>query len=118
MKLQFNSHIFILRFSIFVIQSLNILLPSVPYLFWFCQQVTCLILNCLTCIVSPFLSRQLSDLCINLVVLFDLILLTRCTHFPTTFLLLDLFLFSARSLGTDMFFCFRLYSCFFTSFSL
>src|SRR6478609_5909437 len=53
-KLQFNSHPFILRFSILVIQSLNILLPSVPYPFWFCQQFSCLILYCLTCTVSRF----------------------------------------------------------------
>src|SRR6476469_1776233 len=60
-----NSHLFILRFSILVIQSLDILLPSVPYLFWFCQQFSCLILYCFTCIISRFLSRQLSNLCIH-----------------------------------------------------
>src|SRR6476469_3510487 len=51
--------------SILVIQSLNILLPFVLYLFWFCQQFTCLILYCLTCTVSRFPSRQLSNLCIH-----------------------------------------------------
>ena len=40
---------------------------------------------------------------LNLVELFDLILLTRCTHSPTIFLWLDLFLFSARYLGHDKF---------------
>src|SRR6476469_4014499 len=54
----------------------------------------------------------------NLVELFDLILLTRCTHFPTIFLLPDLFLFSVRYLGADMLFCLPLYSCSSTSFSL
>src|SRR6476469_4420203 len=52
-----------------------------------------------------------------MVELFDLILLTRCTHFPTIFLLLDLFLFSVHYLGADMFFCLPLYSCSSTSFS-
>src|SRR6476469_4218528 len=105
-KLQFNSHLFILRFSILVIQSLNILLPSVPYLFWFCQQFSCLILYCLTCTVSRFFSLTVQPLHkLNLVELFDLILLTRCTHFRTIFLLLDLFLFSVRYLGADVFFC-------------
>ena len=33
---------------------------NLPYLFWFCQQFSCLILYCLTCTVSRFLSRQLS----------------------------------------------------------
>src|SRR6478609_6976971 len=117
-KLQFNSHLFMLRFTILVIQNLNILLPSVPYLFWFCQQFSCLILYCLTCTVCRFLSLQLSNLCINLVELFDLILITRCTHFPTIFLLLDLFLFSVRHLGGDIFFSHPLYSCSSTSFSL
>src|SRR6478609_11755231 len=55
---------------------------------------------------------------LNLVELFDLMLLTLCTHFPTIFLLLDLFLFSVRYLGADMFFCLPLYSCSSTSFSL
>src|SRR6476661_1386578 len=55
---------------------------------------------------------------LNLVELFDLILLTHCTHFPTIFLLLDLFLFSVRYLRADMFFCPPLYSCSSTSFSL
>src|SRR6478609_6849242 len=120
-KLQINSHLFILRFSILVIQSLNILLSSVPYLFWFRQQFSCLILYCLTCTVSSFLPRQLSNLCmhtLNLVKLLDLIRLTRCTHFPTIFLLLNLFLFSVRYLGADMFFCLALYSCSSTYISL
>src|SRR6478609_2507383 len=119
-KLQFNSHLFILRFSILVIQSLNILLLSVPYLFWFCQQFSCLILYCLTWTVSSFsFSSTVQPLhTLNLVKLFDLILLTRCTHFPTIFLLLDLFLFSVRYLGANMFFCLPLYSCSSTSFSL
>src|SRR6476469_2608368 len=51
--------------SILVIQILNILLPSVPYIFWFCQQFSCLILYCLICTVSRFLSRQLSNLCMH-----------------------------------------------------
>src|SRR6478609_5603122 len=55
---------------------------------------------------------------LNLVELFDPILLTRCTHFPAIFLLLDLFLFSSHYLGADMFFCLSLYSCSSTSFSL
>src|SRR6476469_9116819 len=55
---------------------------------------------------------------LNLVELFDLILLTCCTHFPTIFLLLDLFFFSVHYLGADMFFCLPLCSCSSTSFSL
>src|SRR6476469_4862192 len=55
---------------------------------------------------------------LNLVELFDLILLTCCTHFLTIFLLPDLFLFSVRYLGANMFFCLPLYSCSSTSFSL
>src|SRR6476469_9718960 len=55
---------------------------------------------------------------LNLVELFDLILLIRCTHFATIFLLLDLFLFSVHYLGADMFFCLPLYSRSSTSFSL
>src|SRR6476469_8768403 len=55
---------------------------------------------------------------LNLIELFDLILLTRYTHFPTIFLLLDLFLFSVRYLCANMFFCLPLYSCSSSSFSL
>ena len=51
--------------AILVIQSLNILLPSVPYLFWFCQQFSCFILYCITWTVSRVLSHQLSNLCLH-----------------------------------------------------
>src|SRR6476619_7654999 len=107
-----------LRFSVLVIQSLNILLPSVPYLFWFCQQFVCPILYCLTCTWFSSTSTVQPLHTLNLVELFDLILLTHCTHFPTIFLLLGLFLFSVRYLGVDMFFCLPLYSCSSISFSL
>ena len=99
-----------------VIQSLNILLLSVPYLIRFCQQFYCLVLYCLTCTVSRFFLVNCPTL--NLVELFDLILLTRCTHFSTIFLLLGLFLFAVRYLGAVMFFGLSLYSCSSTSFSL
>src|SRR6478609_6891943 len=58
MRLQFNSHLFILRFLILVIQSLNILLLSVPYLFWFCQQfpVSSIIASIVPLVVFFFIS--------------------------------------------------------------
>src|SRR6476469_99047 len=85
-KLQFNSHLFILRFSILVIQSLNILLPSVPYLFWLCQQFFCLILYCLTCTVSFPVSSFIASLV-------QLVFLVNCRTFAYTK--------SSRALGSN-----------------
>src|SRR6476661_9923580 len=118
-KLQFNSHLFILRFPflsyrvsiysfhLFLISSGSVnSFPVSSFIASLVQLVVFFLVNCPTLAYSKS-DRALRSNSSN-----------SLHSFSTIFLLLDLFLFSIRYLGADMFFCLPLYSCSSTSFSL
>src|SRR6476661_6765583 len=118
-KLQFNSHLFILRFPflsyrvsiysfhLFLISSGSVnSFPVLTFIASLVQLIVFFLVNCPTFAYTKS-DRALRSISSN-----------SLHSFSTIFLLLDLFLFSVRYLRADMFVCLPLYSCSSTAFSL